>query len=655
MIEAETLVDLLVTPRPADRHVGYLEAENVERRVTYAELQARALGILRRLQRLGAARGDPLIIFLNNNEAFIDGFWAALAGGIVPVPLAVGISDEHRFKLLRVARQLGRPWLYTDAKALARLEASAADSGEQAAFETLRSRTFLIDDLDSVGRAADPVAVRPGDVAFIQYSSGSTSAPKGVVLTHRNILANARGASQAVGFTDRDVSVSWMPLTHDMGLIGFFIMMFANRIQLNLMPTELFVRRPLLWTTFLSRKRATLTSSPNFGYRHYLKVLGGRPLEGIDLSSVRMIFNGAEPISVELCDEFMDRLAPAGLARTAMFPVYGLAEASLAMTMPAPGSPYRSVRVDRHQLGVGNRVRELPEGDPDALALMQVGRAIPYSELRLVDDTDRAVAEGSVGHVQIRGENVTAGYFQAPEANAAGFSADGWLRTGDLGFSDGGELVITGRAKEIIFVNGQNYFPHDLEAIAQRAPGLELGKVAAAGCRPPGADTEQLVLFVLHRGSFADFLPIARDVARLVNEHAGLEVARVVPIRRMPKTTSGKIQRVALEQALLAGEFDPDIAELERLRHAAHPAGVPATGEIENRVQAVIDELLPGRRVEPDDNLFEVGASSLTLVQIHERIDREFPGQVELAELFDHPTIRQLARHLTRKLAGESV
>ena len=655
MIAAETLVELLIGNRRADRHIGYLEAEDVERRVSYAELHERALGILWRLRRLGAARGDHLIIFLNNNEAFIDGFWAALAGGIVPVPLAVGISDEHRFKLLRVARQLGAPWLYTDRKGLDRLGEFAAANGETATFEPLRARAFLIDDVDDVGRAADPVAVGPGDIAFIQYSSGSTSDPKGVVLTHRNILANARGVSEVTRFSDRDVSASWMPLTHDMGLIGMFIMMFANRMQLNLMPTELFIRRPLLWTTFLSRKSATLTASPNFGYRHYLKVLGDRTIEGIDLSCVRLIFNGAEPISVELCDEFMDRLATADLAREAMFPVYGLAEASLAMTFPGPGRAYRHVSVDRHQLRVGNHVRELPAGAPGALSLMLLGRAIPYSELRLVDEADGPVADGCIGHVQIRGDNVTSGYYRAPEANAAGFTADGWLRTGDLGFAHEGELVIAGRAKEIIFVNGQNYFPHDIEAIAQHAPGLELGKVAASGCRPPGADTEQLVLFVLHRGSLEDFLPVAREVTRLVNEHAGLEVARVVPIRRVPKTTSGKIQRVALVESLLDGEFDAELVELERLRGALQPVGAQPTGELERRILDIIDELLPGKRVDADDNLFEVGANSLALVQIHERIDREFPGQIELTDLFDRPTVRQLAGHLAGKLSQDSV
>jgi len=655
MTEAETLVELLIANRQVDRHIGYLEGESVERRVSYAELHERALGILWRLRRLGASRGDPLIIFLNNNEAFIDGFWAALCGGIVPVPLAVGISDEHRFKLLRVAQQLGEPWLYTDRKGLTRLAAFAAEHAETAVFERLRARAFLIDDIEDVGRAADPVTARPDDLAFIQYSSGSTSDPKGVVLTHRNILANARGVSEATKFNDGDVSVSWMPLTHDMGLIGMFIMMFANRMQLNLMPTELFIRRPLLWTTFLSHKKATLSSSPNFGYRHYLKVLGDRPIEGLDLSSVRLIFNGAEPISVELCDEFMDRLSPAGLAREAMFPVYGLAEASLAMTFPAAGHAYRAVSVDRHQLRVSDRVRELPRGEPGALVLMRVGRAIPYSELRLVDDSDQPISEACIGHVQIRGANVTSGYYRAPEANAAGFTADGWLRTGDLGFLHEGELVITGRAKEIIFVHGQNYFPHDIEAIVQHATGLELGKVAAAGCRPPGADTEQLVLFVLHRGPLDELLPVAREAARLVNEHAGLEVGELVPIRRMPKTTSGKIQRVALVESLLDGEFDAEISELRRLREAAHPAGSAATGEIEGRIQAIIDDLLPGKRVEPDDNLFEAGTSSLALVQIHERIDREFPGQIELSELFDYPSIRQLAAHLQQKLASESV
>jgi len=262
------------------------------------------------------------------------------------------------------------------------------------------------------------------------------------------------------------------------------------------------------------------------------------------------------------------------------------------------------------------------------------------------------VPELHVGHVQIRGENVTRGYFDATEINAAAFTPDGWLRTGDLGLLDAGELVITGRAKEIIFVNGQNYYPYDIEAIVEGIDTLELGKVAAAGCRPAGAETDELTIFVLHRGSMEEFLPLASEVTRRVNEHAGLEVAHVVPVRRIPKTTSGKVQRTALERGFLAGEYAAEMAELGRLREAAHAHTHEALGSVEQRIKAIVDDALPGKRVEVDDNLFEVGASSLTLIQIHERLDREFPGLVDLTELFDFPTVADLASHIETKLAS---
>jgi acyl-CoA synthetase (AMP-forming)/AMP-acid ligase II/acyl carrier protein len=654
MIEAKTLVELLQLNAGADRRITYIEGDGVERTVTYGELHRRALGILRRLQQLGAEPGDKIILFLNNNEAFIDGFWAALAGGIVPVPLAVGISDEHRWKLLRVAKKLGSPFLYTDRKTLDRLRDFADAVNEAATFARLESRVFLIDRLEDVGPPGQPVPVRPDDVAFIQFSSGSTSEPKGVVLTHRNILANARGVTEAACVTDRDISLSWMPLTHDMGLIGMFIMVFANQAEINLMPTDLYIRRPLLWTTLATRKRATILASPNFGFRHYLKVLGDRDPGEVDLSPVRLIFNGAEPINVALCEEFLDRMAATGLRHSAMLPVYGLAEASLAVSFPEIGRDYRALVLDRQSLSIGNQARKAVRGEANALELICEGRAIPYCELRVVDESDCPVPELHVGHVQIRCENVTRGYFDATEINAAAFTPDGWLRTGDLGLLDAGELVITGRAKEIIFVNGQNYYPYDIEAIVEGIDTLELGKVAAAGCRPAGAETDELTIFVLHRGSMEEFLPVASEVTRRVNEHAGLEVAHVVPVRRIPKTTSGKVQRVALEKAFVAGEFAAELAELGRLREAAHVHTHEAAGSVERRIKAIVDDALAGKRVEVDDNLFEVGASSLTLIQIHERLDREFPGLVDLTEIFDFPTVEDLARHIEAKLAQGS-
>jgi acyl-CoA synthetase (AMP-forming)/AMP-acid ligase II len=444
-----------------------------------------------------------------------------------------------------------------------------------------------------------------------------------------------------------------------MGLIGMHIMMFAHRMQLNVMPTELFIRRPLLWMTFASRRKATVTSSPNFGYRHYLKVLGDRDLGDLDLSALRLVYNGAEPISVELADEFMARLAPAKLKRTAMYPVYGLAEATLVVTFPQPpGEMYEHISVNRHELNVGKQPMPLATDHADALSIMAVGQPVPYSRVRIADDADQELPENHIGHILIAGDNVTKGYFENPEANAQGFTAqdatgERWLRTGDLGMMKGGKLFITGRAKEIIFVNGQNYYPHDIESIAQRADGLELGKVVAAGVRAKGSPTDDLIIFVLHRMDMKEFMPIAAQVTRLVNEHTGLEVAHVVPVKRVPKTTSGKIQRGLLAEDYVNGAFAAEMAEIGALRAQLQAAGgsKATSTEIEAAIKQICDAALE-RNIDVNDNLFEIGASSLKLIEIHEQMDRIYPGMVDLTEMFDFPTIAELSRHLEGKLAA---
>jgi acyl-CoA synthetase (AMP-forming)/AMP-acid ligase II len=650
-MNATTLTALMEANRSAARSVVYHEGERDARRVTFGALHDRALGILHHLQELGARPGDRLILLLSSNEPFVDAFWAALLGGIIPVPVAPGISDEHRHKLLRIVHKLGNPFIYTEQRLLERLGSFAAQHQQSELFDALRPRAFLVDELESIGRAGKPYRARPEDVAFIQFSSGSTSNPKGVVLTHANLMANIRGVSAAAHLHEDDIGLSWMPLTHDMGLIGFHLIMFANRMQSHLMPTELFVRRPLLWLQLASEVGASILCSPNFGYRHYLKLLGERPPAQIDLSKVRLIFNGAEPISVELCDEFLSRLAPIGLKRSAMFPVYGLAEASLAVSFPPPAQPYRTLALDRHRLSLGTQAHRLPAGAADALQLMSVGSAVPHCELRVSDDEDRELPAQRVGHIQIRGENVTRGYYEDQDSNAAAFSADGWLRTGDLGLIYQAELYVTGRHKEILFVNGQNYYPHDLEQMVQIIPGLEAGKLAIAGVRPPGRDSELLLAFVLHRSAASQFLPLARQLVRTLSEGAGIELDAVVPVRRIPKTTSGKVQRHLLEQEYLAGAFDAALAELERLG-GARPSGSQLNGQVEQDLLSLCESELDGRHLDPDESLFDLGASSLKLISIHERIERLWPGVVEMTDIFEYPNIRALSAFIEARIAS---
>jgi acyl-CoA synthetase (AMP-forming)/AMP-acid ligase II/acyl carrier protein len=333
-----------------------------------------------------------------------------------------------------------------------------------------------------------------------------------------------------------------------------------------------------------------------------------------------------------------------------MYPVYGLAEASLAVTLPEPGRQFRAVTVQRTSLAVGQAPVPAAAGSAGSVELMVLGGPIRDCDLRIVADGDHPVPAGAVGHVQIRGGNVTGGYAGLPPDQQP-LTGDGWLRTGDLGFLTvpEGELVITGRQKEIIFVNGQNYYPHDLEAIAEHHAGVELGKIAAAGARREGADEEELLLFLLHRGSAADFIPVANQVRRQVTEHTGLNVAHVIPVRSLPKTTSGKLQRGRLAQGYADGEFDAVLAELAGLS-AGSPGMAGGDGtDMETTIRRICASVITDRVIGLDDDFFELGVSSLSLAQIHERIDEQFPGQLDVEDLFTKSTIRAVAAHLEER------
>lgn len=644
MIGASTLTTAFAGVRDADRTITYVAAEDQRRSVSFAAAWQAALGVLYHFQQAGFAAGDEVILYTGNNEQFIDGFWACLLGGMVPVPVAVGISDDHRHKLLRIFSTLRRPRVYTDQGQLARLDDFARLAGAAAAVAALRARSLTVEGLTDISRPGTVREATPDDIAFIQFSSGSTSEPKGVVLTHRNVITNIRAIVTAAGFTDRDVALSWMPLTHDMGLIGFHLTMLAARISHTLMDTRLFSRRPLAWLKEASRSRATLLSSPNFGYKHCLKVYEGKGADDLDLGAVRLIFNGAEPISVPLCRRFLAAMAPHGLDPRVMYPVYGLAEASLAVTFPPPGSGVRDITVDRRSLTVGTAAATVPPGSPDALELMRLGAPIPDVELRICDDHDQPLPAGLVGHVQIRGGNVTGGYYGSDTPQP--FTSDGWLRTGDLGFVTGDDLVITGRAKEIIFVSGANYYPQDLEEILEREAGVELGKAVVTAVRTAAGDADEILVFVLHRGEVAALVPLAERIRRALGEVAALEVAHVLPVRGIPKTTSGKVQRGRLAADYAAGAFATDIAALAALRDAAATDAPPASA-IESALRQICAAVITDRHVGSDDNLFDLGVSSLALAQIYERIDEAWPGVLDIEDLFQLPTIRDIAARLT--------
>lgn len=641
----DSLTAILSNARGKDLSIRFIDGDRDETTITCDDLWARAVALLGVLQRRGMQAGDELVVFTRSNETFVTAFWAAVLGGIVPVPVAVGISDEHRLKLIRILRQMRRGTLYTSAELRDRLRDFAGQRDMDDVRAALDERTVLDDEPSDQG-PGDVRDAAKNDIAFVQYSSGSTSEPKGVCLTHGNLASNIRAIVEGTGWNESDSSLSWMPLTHDMGLIGYHLSVLAAGMNHAVMDTNLFIRRPLLWMSKASELAATQLCSPNFGYKHFLKLFERKGLEGIDLGRVRLILNGAEPISWELCEEFLRALAPFGLRRTAMFPVYGLAEATVAVSLPEPGQEFSRIVAHRHGLRLGVPYQPAQPGDDDAVSFVKVGRAVRDCEIRIVDDQDLPVQSGVIGNIQVHGENVTRGLYSDPSAEAALFTADGWLRTGDCGTFVDGDMVITGRSKDIIIINGQNYYPHDIESIVATADDLDLGKVVVCGVNDEHSG-EMLLVFILHRKSVPEFRDLAAEVKSLVAGKAGLEVDHVIPVSRIPKTTSGKVQRAQLAESYLDGDYDAALQELAALA-ASEQAGADGEDPLVLELEKICREFSKDRRIGADDNLFEVGVSSLTLTEIVLAIDEKYPGKVDISDLFDYPTIRELAAFLRR-------
>ena len=641
----EDLTHILRDARAKPREIRFIDGDKDESAVTYGDLWERANNLLGDLQRRGMEPGSELVIFTRSNEKFLIAFWAAVLGGIIPVPVAVGISDEHRHKLFRIIGQMQRGTLFTESDLLERLKEFATHKELHDAISLLESSALTYSSVDPKlqGEITTP---DPDSIAFIQYSSGSTSDPKGVCLTHRNLTANIDGILEGIQWNEHERSLSWMPLTHDMGLIGYHICAFAAGMDHAIMDTSVFVRRPLLWMSKASELKSTQLCSPNFGYKHFLKLFERKGLDGLDLSSVKLILNGAEPISWDLCDSFLTAMAPFGLSRTAMLPVYGLAEATLAVTFPQLGQDMSRISVDRHKLRIGEPVEYLDTDDEDAVSFLKEGYPIRHCEVRICDDDDQPVAEHVVGHIQIRGENVTTGIYGDEAAGEALFAGDGWLRTGDCGIIADGELVVTGRSKDIIIVNGQNYYPHDIEEIIAQIDGLDLGKVVVTGVTSQRSETEEILVFVLYRQDYESFRETVSAVRDIVGEQIGLEVDHVLPVNRIPKTTSGKVQRAHLGRDYVEGAFNEAVSAL---------SGAPDDVEddldddpVVRELELICREFSRERKIGPDENLFEVGVSSLTLTEIVLAVEEKYPGKLDISDLFDYPTIRELANFIRR-------
>ena len=555
----KTLVDALDEGSGSGAGYTFLSDGDARTR-SYADIRLAARHAAAGLRAAGLERGDVMALVIGDAEKFLTTLLGAAVAGVVPASFypPSPTADLPRFF------EATAPVL-----AAARARAVMTTAALVPGFQALRSRqpnlefVLTLDDLDS--RAAiDDWRPSLDDVAFIQYTSGSTSLPKGVTVTHRNLAANIRGihGSSGLDVTPDDVGVSWLPLYHDMGLVGMSLGGVYSGRPVTLMPPEMFVKRPVEWLRAITRYRATVSYAPNFAYDLCVRRVKDRDLDGLDLSTWRVAGCGAEPINAATLRAFADKFARVGFRAESFVPSYGLAEHVLAATFGVRQRPLRIDVVSAEALSESGVAAPAHPDNTASITLVSCGRPLPGHGLRVVTAEGLEAGEREVGEITLSGPSVMRGYYKDPESTALAIR-DGWLRTGDLGYVSEGELFVCGRLKELIVNNGRKYHPQDLEWSVERLPGIKRGRVAAFGAgEPPRA-----VIVAEPTGTVPADSLIA-EIRCAVSDLFGLPLGDVVlvPGGTIERTTSGKVRRTALQASYLRGELRVPAGERDAIR-----------------------------------------------------------------------------------------
>jgi len=554
--DAPTLVEALrirATAEPTRIHVQIHENAATQD-VSYAELWDGASRIAAGLKARGIRAGETVAIMLPTGLDFLQSFMGVLAARAIAVPLyppaRLDRLAEYLQRQSRILANAGARVMIAmpEAEPVARMLRHTAPQLEAiVTAESLRSK----------GDATPPETGEASDPALIQYTSGSTGEPKGVLLSHANLLANIRAIAEAVKLQPSDVAVSWLPLYHDMGLIGTWLNTMVNAIPLTLMSPLAFLARPERWLWAIHDRRATLSPAPNFAYELCVRKVRDEAIEGLDLSSWRLASNGSEPVSAATMDRFVERFAKYGFRREALAPVYGLAESAVALCVPPMGRGPVIESIAREPFereGVAT-----PAGTADAAPLhfASVGAPLPGHEVKIVDERGATVPPRKVGRLLFRGPSCMIGYYRNPEATARVRSPDGWIDSGDFAYrSPEGELFITGRIKDLIIKGGRNLVPQEIEEVVASITGVRRGCVVAFGVADESTGTERLVVVAESRETERSARArIEHEVVARVAAEVGVppDVVSLVPPGGVPKTPSGKIRRAAARAAYEAG------------------------------------------------------------------------------------------------------
>ncbi|MET7357240.1 fatty acyl-AMP ligase [Streptomyces sp. NPDC005562] len=530
----------------ADSGFTFVQEDGREHFVSWAELSREALRRGRRLLRSGLRRGERIALIVPEQREFVLSFLGAVSVGVVPVPMyppmSLGRLDAYREDAAGILRAAG-------ARALL-VSRSLADLLAVEGLRVVVPEEFFAEPL--VGSAPGAEAILPEDVMFLQFTSGSTAAPKGVRVTHANVLANCSAIISALRLErGRDRGVSWLPMYHDMGLVGFVLAPLVARCPVTFLPTLRFALSPGLWLETVSRHRASVTFAPNFGLALALKHTSAQEVERLDLSCLRVVGCGAEPNHPETLRTFAAHFAAAGLRPGTVVPCYGMAEATLAISFGEIGVPLAPDVIQKEPYHASGLARPAAAEVPGPrVAFVPCGRPIAGHRILIVDDAGNVLPERHIGEVVLQGPSVAAGYHGDAEATRRSFTAGG-LRTGDCGYLAEGVLHVTSRKKDLLIINGRNHDPQTVEWAAAEVPGLREGNAVAFTRQ--GRATEEVVIVAELRGG--DAATVARQVRGHIQARLSLPVADVLLLApgELPKTSSGKVRRSRTRQRYLEG------------------------------------------------------------------------------------------------------
>lgn len=623
-----------------DRGITYINSRDDTQVESYAELYTSSKKILGYLRNNGIKKGDKLIFQIQYNYNFINIFWACILGGIIAVPVVINNKSEFMHKVFQVREKLKKSTIIC---AEERKEKLINFGVEQGYVQEVKELAFIDEEstLAYDGEEGEIVEIAEEDIAFIQFSSGSTGNPKGVVLTHENLVTNIEAIIKGVSMTEEDRIVYWLPLTHDMGIIGCHLSLVYNMGNQYIMPTQLFIYKPILWLEKITEYKSTMMAVSDFGLQFLLSVLRNKNMN-LDLSSVRFLLNGAEPISVKVCKEFLNEMKSYGLKETSLFSVYGMAEATLAISFPNLGDGLKYVPIDRENLKVGKKVRIVGESCPNASLYVEEGMPVENVELRICDQNDNIVEDGTFGHIQIKGKSVSKGYYNE-EDRAATWTRDQWFKTGDMGFIYDKKVVVVGRDKEMLIINGYNYFSSDLERLAYQISGIRNGKIVVTDVYDRKEGKEKVAVFVVYKKGIEEFCALVNELNTLYRKDLGISVDYIIPITSISKTSSGKIVRYHMKKNFENGEYENVIKEIKQYQNKIKTREKVSKENIEVELVRICREAMQDMYLDKYTNLHDEGINSIAIMKIYQVINEKYEDMLEIEDLFVCNTINDIA------------